>query len=128
MRLPDNAERRRSSAMADGESTQLGKGFHQDLAKHPGRSGVFLLGNGLDAFVAHALLARRAERSIDLQYYMFHQDTVGRLLINELLAAADRGVRVRMLVDDIYGEEGDSVWAALDTHPDSANRERVCGF
>jgi len=94
VRLPDNAERRRSSAMADGESTQLGKGFHQDLAKHPGRSGVFLLGNGLDACVAHALLARRAERSIDLQYYMFHQDTVGRLLINELLAAADRGVRV----------------------------------
>ena len=105
MRLPDNAERRRSSAIADGESTQLARAFHQDLANHPDQSGVFLL-------------------------------------INELLAAADRGVRVRMLVDDIYGEQGDSVWAALDTHPDYdvrlfnpflrsarlANRERVCGF
>jgi len=72
--------------------------------------------HGLDAFVARAILARKAERSIDLQYYMFHQDTVGRLLLVELLAAADRGVRVRMLIDDIYGEEADAVWAALDAH------------
>jgi phosphatidylserine/phosphatidylglycerophosphate/cardiolipin synthase-like enzyme len=45
--------------------------------KHPGQSGVFLLGDGLDTFVARALLARQAKPSIDLQYYMFRQDTVG---------------------------------------------------
>ena len=115
--LPDNSERTRSYAITDGESTHLGKAFHQELVKYPDQSGVFLLANGLDAFVARVLLARQAERSIDLQYYMFHRDTVGRLLINELLDAADRGVRVRMLIDDIYGEEGDDVWAALDAHP-----------
>jgi putative cardiolipin synthase len=48
---------------------------------------------------------------------MFHQDTVGRLLIKELLAAADRGVRVRLLVDDMYGGEADDVWSTLDSHP-----------
>jgi putative cardiolipin synthase len=58
-----------------------------------------------------------AERSIDLQYYEFHQDTVGRLMINELLVAADRGVRVRMLIDDMYGSNADDVWLALDAHP-----------
>jgi putative cardiolipin synthase len=63
------------------------------------------------------MLARRAELSIDVQYYMFHQDTVGRLLLVELLAAADRGVRVRLLIDDMYGGAGDTVWSALDVHP-----------
>ena len=67
--------------------------------------------------MGRAVSARLAERSIDVQYYMFHQDTVGRLLIRELVAAADRGVRVRMLIDDMYGGEADAVWLALDAHP-----------
>jgi len=95
----------------------LGKAFEALLQEHPGQSGVFLLRNGVDAFVGRAVLASMAERTIDVQYYMFHQDTVGRLLIRELLKAADRGVRVRMLIDDMYGEEADDVWSALDTHP-----------
>ena len=106
-----------SYVIVDGDSTGLGKAFKPQLEQHPGQSGILLLGNGLDAFVARALLARLAERSIDVQYYMFHQDTVGRLLIKELVAAADRGVRVRMLIDDMYGEEADDVWSALDAHP-----------
>jgi len=87
------------------------------LERHPTLSGVHLLAHGRDAFAGRAVSARLAERSIDLQYYMFHQDTVGRLLIRELVAAADRGVQVRMLIDDMYGGEGDHVWAALDAHP-----------
>ena len=116
-RLPDNSQRRESFAIADGDSTTLGQAFRPLSEQHPGQSGVYLLGDGRDAFVARAVLARLAERSIDLQYYMFHHDTVGRLLIKELLAAADRGVRVRMLIDDMYGEDGDEVWSALDSHP-----------
>lgn len=77
---------------------------------------MYLLPNGLDAFVGRAGLARLAERSIDVQYYMFYQDTVGRLLIKELLNAADRGVRVRLLVDDMYGEEADEIWQSLNAH------------
>ena len=106
-----------SHALDDGNNTGLGVMLKPQLEQHPAQSGVRLLGNGLDAFVGRAVLARLSERSIDVQYYMFHQDTVGRLLIRELLAAADRGVRVRMLIDDIYGEDGDPVWRALDAHP-----------
>jgi cardiolipin synthase C len=116
-KLPDNNQGVPSHAIVDGDSTTLGKEIRARLRQHPALSGVHLLINGLDAFVARTALARLAERTIDVQYYMFHQDTVGRLLIRELLAAADRGVRVRMLIDDVYGEEGDAVWSALDAHP-----------
>jgi len=116
-RLPDNSRRTPSYVIKDGDNTTLGKAFRPRLEQHPGQSGVYLLGHGLDAFVGRAVLARMAERSIDVQYYMFHQDTVGRLLIMEVLSAADRGVRGRMLIDDMYGEEADDVWSALDSHP-----------
>ena len=112
-----NTTKASSRALGDGESTGLGKALRPQLEQHPGQSGVRLLGNGRDAFGGRAQLARLSERSIDLQYYMFHQDTVGRLLIRELLAAADRGVRVRLLIDDMYGGEADDVWSALDAHP-----------
>ena len=114
--MPDDKQRIPSYAICDGDNTSLGKAFKPRLVQHPTQSGVHLLGNGLDAFVGRAVSASLAEQSIDLQYYMFHQDTVGWLLIRELVAAADRGVRVRMLIDDIYGEEADDVWLALDTH------------
>ena len=116
-RLPDNNQREVSSMISDGDKSSLAKGLKQQLEQHPGQSGVILLLNGLDAFVGRAVLARLAEKSIDVQYYMFHQDTVGRLLIKEFIAAADRGVRVRLLIDDMYGEEADDVWSALATHP-----------
>ncbi len=115
--LPEDANRHPSTVISDGQSTSLGRQFGESLKDHPGQSGVFLLRDGLDAFVGRTLLAGMAERSIDVQYYMFHQDTVGQLLIYELLKAADRGVRVRMLIDDIYGGEADDVWTALDAHP-----------
>jgi cardiolipin synthase C len=115
--LPVNGHRTTSYATTEGSATSLGRGLQKELTNHAAQSGVLLLGNGLDAFVGRAALARQAERTIDVQYYMFHQDTVGRLLIRELLAAADRGVRVRMLIDDMYGGDGDDVWSALDSHP-----------
>jgi putative cardiolipin synthase len=116
-RLPDNSQRKSSRVINDGEATSLGQAFKSQLQANPELSGVYLLRSGLDAFVGRAVLARQAERSIDVQYYMFHQDTVGRLLIKELLNAADRGVRVRLLVDDMYGGEADDVWLSLDSHP-----------
>ncbi|UCF90832.1 MAG: phospholipase D family protein [Desulfobacterales bacterium] len=115
--LPKEINRQPSYAINDGQETILGRSFAGKLADHPEQSGVFLLGSGLDAFVGRAVLANLAERSIDVRYYMFHQDTVGQLLIDQLIKAADRGVRVRMLIDDIYGSEADDVWTALDAHP-----------
>jgi putative cardiolipin synthase len=114
--IPENRQRTPSYAIDDGENTSLGCTFKAQLEQHRPQSGVHLLGNGLDAFVGRAMSAALAGRSIDIQYYMFHQDTVGRLLIRELIQAADRCVRVRMLIDDIYGGQADDVWLALDSH------------
>lgn len=85
--------------------------------EHPGESGYLLLGNGLDAFVARVLLAQQAGRSIDTQYYMIHGDVVGSLFINQLYKAAERGVRLCLLVDDIDQEGRDEGAAILDSHP-----------
>ncbi|HLZ44986.1 MAG TPA: phospholipase D family protein [Gemmatimonadales bacterium] len=83
-----------------------------------GRSAFRLLPTGVDAFVARAVLIELAERSLDLQYYIFHPDETGSLIIDRLIAAADRGVRVRILLDD-WGtlEKRDDMVAALDAHP-----------
>ncbi|MEM7144521.1 MAG: phospholipase D family protein [Verrucomicrobiota bacterium] len=116
-RLPDISNRKQSHAIEDGAATSLGKLFAEELNAQPGKAGVFLLGDGRDAFAARALLARQAEKSLDVQYYMYNQDTVGRLLTYDLLRAADRGVRVRLLIDDIYGNKGEDTWVALDSHP-----------
>jgi putative cardiolipin synthase len=80
------------------------------------RSLVRLVPNGRDAFLARATLAGLAERSLDLQYYIWHNDDTGQLLLAQLLVAADRGVRVRLLLDDIHTADLEPVLAALDGH------------
>lgn len=115
--LPENFERPSSYAFTDTDDTRLGKVRLDEKAVHPGKSGFLLLRDGVDAFVARALLAQNAERSIDCQYYLYHNDLTGKLLTDQLLKAADRGVRVRLLVDDMDREGRDLSAAALDSHP-----------
>ena len=86
-------------------------------AAHPGCSGIHPLPDGLDAFAARMLLARAAERTLDVQYYIWDDDKTGTLLFNALRAAADRGVRVRLLLDDHNTVGLDEKLAELDTHP-----------
>ena len=80
-------------------------------------SGFRLLSDGEFAFDARVALARRAERSLDLQYYYIHRDEAGRSLLRELRDAALRGVRVRLLVDDFFAAEIDDLLAGLATIP-----------
>lgn len=115
--LPKDFEKPTSHAFTDTEATRLGQAIQDEKATHPGQSGFFLLGNGLDAFVARAVMANVAERSIDAQYYLLHNDKVGALFIDQLLKAADRGVRVRLLVDDMDLGGRDMGAAVLDSHP-----------
>jgi putative cardiolipin synthase len=115
--LPENFQRLESYAYTDTDDTRLGKARRDEKLAHPGQSGFFLLGRGLDAFVARALLAHVAEQTIDAQYYLFHNDLTGRLFMDQLLKAADRGVRVRLLVDDMDLGGRDLGAAALDSHP-----------
>ncbi|WP_369980460.1 phospholipase D family protein [Xanthomonas bundabergensis] len=86
-------------------------------AAHPGHSGMVILPDNVEAFAVRAAAARAAGRSLDLQYYIWHADFTGNLLYNELLRAADRGVRVRLLLDDMNVHGSNSVLAALDSHP-----------
>lgn len=115
--LPDISSRPETLAITDGADTTLGREYVEQTSSHPGETGVFLLGDGRDAFVARGVLSELAEKSIDVQYYMYHQDTVGGLLTFALLKAADRGVRVRLLIDDMYGNVDEDTWVALDAHP-----------
>ena len=115
--LPENVGRTTSHAYTDTEDTRLGQSRRDEIDRHPGESGFVVLGNGLDAFVARALLASRAERSIDAQYYLLHDDLTGRLFIDQLIKAADRGVRVRLLVDDMDLGGRTLGAAVLDSHP-----------
>lgn len=87
------------------------------LAAQPGKTGALMVADGLDAFAARALSARKAGRSLDLQYYIWHDDLAGRLLGREAWLAAERGVRVRMLIDDMNAEGLDSKLLLLDAHP-----------
>lgn len=83
----------------------------------PGESGFHLLHAGRAALAARLALAEHAVHSLDVQYYLFHTDTSGKLVTASLLAAAERGVRVRILVDDIDSLDKDVRLATLDHHP-----------
>lgn len=82
-----------------------------------GRSGMHLVSDGPEALALRVALAARAERTIDAQYYLLHNDDAGVVFANSLVEAADRGVRVRLLLDDMDVAGYDAVSAALDTHP-----------
>lgn len=112
-----HAPRNASMAIADDTVTAVHRMFPGVAQAQPGESGFRLLPDGVGAFVARALLARSAARTLDLQYYMINTDDTGRLLAGEVLAAADRGVRVRILLDDIYAASNDRAIAILDSHP-----------
>ena len=115
--LPSLDARSVSSAFTDTGSTRIGRAVTPLAARHPGMSGVHPLLDSLDAFAARMLLARAADRSLDVQYYIWHDDLSGRLLLQELHEAAARGVRVRLLLDDNGIAGLDATLAALDAHP-----------
>lgn len=82
-----------------------------------GQGGFHLLSDSIDALSTRLLLAQRAERSIDAQYYLAYGDTIGYLTVRSLLDAADRGVRVRLLLDDFLTGGLSEGLAAMDSHP-----------
>ena len=101
----------------DATSTRLGRFFAPAAEAHSGLSGFGLLSQAREAFIVRLALADLAERSLDMQYYIWDGDTTGRIILDHVLEAADRGVRVRLLLDDPYLKDSDSVIAALDAHP-----------
>jgi putative cardiolipin synthase len=87
------------------------------MAEHPGLTGIYALNDGLAAFAARVALIEVAQRSLDVQYYIWHEDISGTLMFDALRRAADRGVRIRLLLDDNNTKGMDPTLAALDAHP-----------
>ncbi|MEZ9820403.1 phospholipase D family protein [Shewanella sp. 10N.286.45.A1] len=87
-----------------------------DLQDHPDLTGVVPLTDGVDAFIARLALVNAASSSIDLQYYIYRADDTGRLLLWHLMDAAERGVRVRILLDDMATKGADDTLVLLAKH------------
>jgi putative cardiolipin synthase len=102
--------------MANTADTSLGQDVARWLEAHDGLSGFYPLSQGMDALGVRLQLAQRAEKSIDLQYFLVKNDVAGRVMLKSLLKAADRGVRVRLLLDDIFTKAPDRTLLLLDQH------------
>ncbi|MBA2430620.1 MAG: phospholipase D family protein, partial [Chthoniobacterales bacterium] len=115
--LPSLEGRTTSTAILETSGTRLSQVIRPLVEQHPGLSGIYPLADSEDAFAPRAHLAKLAERTLDVQYYMWKNDLTGTLLFEVLHAAADRGVRVRLLLDDNTTSGLDPTLAALDSHP-----------
>ena len=113
--LPDLAGRKNSYALVPSTETSLGAKALGATQKNPGKSGVFPLFHGAEAYGGRILMVRAAQASIDIRYYIWKRDLTGLILLQELRDAAQRGVRVRLLVDDNGTSDLDIELAALNT-------------
>ncbi|WP_153067415.1 phospholipase D-like domain-containing protein [Steroidobacter cummioxidans] len=109
--LPEEA------ALAVADDTPLDRAAGAVEASRPGESAFRLVVEGTEAFVVRVQTARMAKRSIDVQSYIWHADLTGMYFANELLLAADRGVKVRVLLDDVDARRNNDAIAALSAHP-----------
>ncbi len=119
-RPPATAFQRASSAAlpaAEARATPLGKALAAPVASHPDESGFRLLATGTDSLQMRIALAHAATKTLDMQYYIANEDTTGKLLLGSALYAADHGVHVRMLVDDLNFRDVGRLMAALNSHP-----------
>jgi phosphatidylserine/phosphatidylglycerophosphate/cardiolipin synthase-like enzyme len=112
--LPSQVERPVSYAGGDASTTVLARVVAASTPEEArGQSGFRLLPDGSQAFDARLALVRRAERTLDVQYYLIAGDGTGLQFLRELQQAAARGVRVRVLVDDLYATGEDALFAGL---------------
>src|SRR5450759_4716731 len=111
-----NAPKSSSVALAHPEDTRLGAQFDSAARRRDGDSAFRIISVGVDGFLARAQMIDAAEKTLDLQYFIFRGDETGRLLTDALIRAGDRGVRVRVLVDDGATVAGDEQILALNGH------------
>ena len=115
--LPPQPERTPTHALPPSTESTLGRTVTAMTQQHPERSGVVAIEDGRAAFGVRVALARIARRSIDIQTFIWHGDAAGTLLFEELLRAAERGVRVRLLLDDLNTGPIDPTLALLAAQP-----------
>ena len=113
--LPDIADRHNEYTLPVSMATPIGAAVGAESALHPSKSGILPLRDGLRALVERLILVETAAQSIDAQYYIWHDDISGILLLDALSRAAQRGVRVRLLLDDNGVPGLDGIMAALNS-------------
>jgi putative cardiolipin synthase len=106
-----------STALAHPETTRFGQQADVQARAHAGLAGFRLVPQGVDGFLLRAEMAGAAERTLDLQYFVIQNDETGKMLMDGVLRAAERGVRVRMLLDDSDDVARDRQILALAAHP-----------
>ena len=114
--LPEDYPKQESFAVPASAETPLGISATAWVSSHDGQSGFFPLHSGSDALAARLRMIERAEVSLDAQYFLMKPDIAGHVFSQELLLAADRGVRVRFLLDDIFTKVRDEELFILDAH------------
>ena len=115
--LPSDYVRTASRSLPAQFDTPSTRYVRAERDRHPGESGFRLLVSNTDALMSRVWLIDHARHSLDLQYFIFENDATGRLVAQRLLAAADRGVRVRLLLDDVALRHEERLLEALTAHP-----------
>ncbi len=115
--LPAMPERPVTHAVEPAIEGRLGRVVAPLARQHPGKTGTIELTDGRDAFATRIALARLATRSIDIQTFIWHADATGTLLFEEMVRAAERGVRVRLLLDDANTQGLDPMLMLLASQP-----------
>ena len=117
-RLPASYYARETTfALEDTSATRLGRAYEAAAKRHPGKSGFHILPSGPEALMMRIALMETSQRSIDMQYFSTSDDTTGKLLLEAVSRAADRGVRVRMLLDDWNLDAFEAGAVSLNEHP-----------
>lgn len=116
-RLNPDLPRVPSFAFDRPEETVLGRNYAAHLATTPGVAGFRTLVSGEEAFIVRAATAEAAQKTLDLQYFIVSNDATATLLLHRALQAAERDVRVRILVDDVGSSDNYNLLSTLDAHP-----------
>jgi putative cardiolipin synthase len=116
--LPTDFDSVESYAYTDTAKTTLGKEAVKATGGDTHNSTMYLISEGTEAFLTRMVLLSMAERSVDVQYFIWKSDLIGKLLMHKMIEAAERGVRVRMLLDDAtLDSETKDIIFAMDQHP-----------
>jgi len=115
--VPYDTPKTFSTFNADTGDTHFGRHAADWAVAHGKQSGFFPIGQGMDALGARLRLLEKAEKSVDLQYFLMKDDTAGKVMLQALVTAADRGVRIRFLLDDVFTTAPDKSLLLINQHP-----------
>ena len=115
--LPPVHDRPVTFALAPSREAPLARAILPVAGQHPGKTGIVAIDDGRVSLGVRLALVRDAARSVDIQTFIWHADSAGTLLYEAVLRAAERGVRVRLLLDDLNMQGLDPLFALLASNP-----------